>query len=102
VRGGNPFTAAELSGDATTSGSNVVTVAKINGNTVPSGAVAHQAIIATGANAFSLKTINDCTGGASALSFAQSGDAIGCLTFDSHRNIDQHARAIRKRNECSD
>jgi hypothetical protein len=80
VRGGNPFTAAELSGDATTSGSNVVTVAKINGNTVPSGAVAHQTIIATGANAFSLKTINDCTGGASALSFAQSGDAIGCLT----------------------
>jgi hypothetical protein len=79
VRGGNPFTAAELSGDATTSGSNVVTVAKINGNTVPSGAVAHQTIIATGANAFSLKTINDCTGGASALSFAQSGDAIGCL-----------------------
>lgn len=30
MRGGNPFTAAELSGDATTSGSNVVTVTKIN------------------------------------------------------------------------
>jgi len=31
VRGGNPFTASELSGDATTSGSNAVTVVKING-----------------------------------------------------------------------
>jgi Chaperone of endosialidase len=32
VRGGNPFTASELSGDATTSGSNAVTLATVNSN----------------------------------------------------------------------
>jgi hypothetical protein len=41
VRGGNPFTASELSGDATTSGSNAVTVAKVNGNT-PGGTCTNQ------------------------------------------------------------
>jgi len=38
LRGGNPFTASELSGDATTSGSNAVTVVKINGGSVPASA----------------------------------------------------------------
>ncbi len=32
VRGGNPFTASEISGDATTSGSNVLTLATVNAN----------------------------------------------------------------------
>jgi len=32
VRGGNPFTAAEISGDATTSGSNALTLATVNAN----------------------------------------------------------------------
>ncbi len=35
VRGGSPLTAAELSGDATTSGSNAVTVVKLNGGVIP-------------------------------------------------------------------
>jgi hypothetical protein len=35
VRGGNPLTASELSGDATTSGSNAVTVVKVNGLSIP-------------------------------------------------------------------
>jgi len=34
IRGGNPCSAAELSGDATTSGSNAVTVTKINGTSL--------------------------------------------------------------------
>lgn len=39
VRGsGSAMTAAELSGDATTSGSNAVTVAKVNGATIPASA----------------------------------------------------------------
>lgn len=35
MRGGNPYTASELSGDAQTSGSNAVTVKGINGATLP-------------------------------------------------------------------
>lgn len=38
VRGGSPMTAAELSGDATTSGSNAVTVVKVNGAAFPTSA----------------------------------------------------------------
>lgn len=38
MRGGSPFTAAELSGDATTSGSNAVTVARVNGGNLPASA----------------------------------------------------------------
>jgi hypothetical protein len=38
VRGGSPLAAAELSGDATTSGSNAVTVVKVNGSSVPASA----------------------------------------------------------------
>ena len=41
LRGGSPFTGAELSGDATTSGSNAVSVVKVNGNT-PGGTCTNQ------------------------------------------------------------
>ena len=39
VRGGSSYTASELSGDATTSGSNAVTVGRVNGGSVPASAV---------------------------------------------------------------
>ena len=70
-----------MSGDATTSGSNAVTVVKINGNSVPSGATAHQMLVATAANTFSLKTITDCNGGSNALNYTQSTDAWSCLSI---------------------
>ena len=38
TRGGNPPSAAELSGDATTNGSNAVSVVKVNGGAVPASA----------------------------------------------------------------
>jgi len=41
LRGASPFTGAELSGDATTSGSNAVSVVKVNGNT-PGGTCTNQ------------------------------------------------------------
>jgi len=80
LRDGTTPAASELSGDATTSGSNAVTVVKINGNTVPSGASAHQTIIATASNTFSLKTWPDCNATGDGIIYTQSGDTIGCGT----------------------
>lgn len=76
VRGSaSAMSAAELSGDATTSGSNVVTVAKINGTTVPTNLAAHQVLVTTGVATGTWKTINDC---GTALTYSQAGDSFGC------------------------
>jgi hypothetical protein len=72
---------SELSGDATTSGSNVVTVVNINGNSVPSGAANHQTLIATGTSTTAWKTVTDCNGGSNALNFTQSTNAFSCLSI---------------------
>lgn len=53
LRGGSPFTGSELSGDATTSGSNAVTVVKINGVTVSGTPAAGQVIVASSTSAAS-------------------------------------------------
>src|SRR5581483_1468102 len=55
------------------------TVAAINGNSVPSGAVADQILIGTAANTLGWKTLSNCTGGASAVSYATATHAPGCL-----------------------
>lgn len=55
------------------------TVVNINGNSVPSGAVADQLLVGTAANTFSLKTLTNCTGGASAATYVTSTHAFGCL-----------------------
>ena len=60
------------------------TVAKINGNSVPSGAASHQVLVATGASTFSLKTVPDCTDtGGNHLNYTQSTDAFSCGTSGS-------------------
>lgn len=70
-----------LSGDVTTTGSLVATVTKINGNSVPSGAGAHQLLVGTALNTFSLKTVPDCTDTTgNHLNYTQSTDAFSCGT----------------------
>jgi hypothetical protein len=78
VRGGSAYTAAELSGDCATSGSNVVTCAKVNSTTVPTNAAANQ-ILGTSASATGVWiTIPDCQSGA--LQFNATTHAFACGT----------------------
>jgi hypothetical protein len=56
------------------------TVAKINGNSVPSGAVADQALIGTAANTLGLTTLPNSTGGAAALTYVTSTHSYGTLS----------------------
>lgn len=73
-------TSAELSGDATTSGSNAVTVAKVNGIAYSATAAAHSVEVVTAANTTATaKTLPDCTdSGGSHLNFTQSTDLFSC------------------------
>lgn len=77
VRGGSAYTAAELSGDATTSGSNAVTVVKINGTTITTNAAANQTIITTSSGVAAYASVPNCTG---ALQFNTTTHAFACGT----------------------
>ncbi len=57
------------------------TVAKVNGNTFPSGVAAHQVAVGTAANTFTLKTLPDCVGSSNALNYTQSTDLFSCLSI---------------------
>ena len=73
----------QLGGDLSGSPQNA-TVAKINGNSVPSGAAAHQTLIATSANTYANKTIPDCQDSAgNHLNYTQSSDSYSCGTTSS-------------------
>jgi len=69
VRGGNPFTASEISGDATTSGSNVLTLATVNSNVGTCGDATHVGQVTL--NAKGLTTA--CT----AVSISGAGGGLG-------------------------
>lgn len=56
------------------------TVAKINGNSVPSGAVADQVLVGTAANTLGLTTLPNATGGAAALSYATGTHSFSALS----------------------
>lgn len=74
---------AQLGGDLSGSPQNA-TVAKVNGNSFPSGAAAHQTPVATSANTFALKTIPDCQDSAgNHLNYTQSSDSYSCGTSSS-------------------
>src|SRR5579885_1325477 len=78
------ITNCNLSGDATTAGSSAVTVAKVNGNSVPSGIAAHQALIGTAASTISFKTIPDCQDSSgNHINYTQSSDSFSCGTSSS-------------------
>lgn len=78
VRGGSAYTAAELSGDATTSGSNAVTVAKVNGTSVPTNSAADQALTTTASATAAWTAIPNCTAGA--LQYSTATHAFSCGT----------------------
>lgn len=82
VRGsGSAMTAAELSGDATTSGSNVVTVAKVNGVSSAATPSNHTVQVVTASNTRTDKVVPDCTDTAgNHINFTQSSDAFSCGT----------------------
>lgn len=79
VRGNaSAMTATELSGDGSTSGSGVLTVAKVNGTSIPTNSAADQVAVTTASATGAWKTIPDCTAGA--LEYTQSTHAFSCGT----------------------
>lgn len=78
VRGGASYSGAELSGDATTSGSNAVTVAKVNGTSVPTNTAADQALTTTASATAAWTAIPNCTAGA--LQYSTATHSFTCGT----------------------
>lgn len=72
---GTVVSSAELSGDATTSGSNAVTVAKINGTAVGTNAAADQVLLTTASQTGGWASIPNCTG---ALQYSTSTHTFSC------------------------
>lgn len=68
--------ASELSGDATTSASNAVTVVKVNGTTVGTNSAADQVIVTTASATGSWASIPNCTSGA--LEYTTSTHLFSC------------------------
>jgi len=79
VRGGSAYTAAELSGDVTTSGSNAATVAKINGTSITTNSAADQTVVTSASATAGWASIPNCTAGA--LQYATSTHTFSCGTI---------------------
>jgi hypothetical protein len=88
VRGGSAYTAAELSGDVTTSGSNAATVAKIDGTSVPTTTTSHQVLVTTGSAVGTWKTLGDTSAGGLAETYNTSTDTWGTIAVLSGTNSD--------------
>lgn len=73
---GSTLSGAELSGDATTSGSNAVTVVNVNGTSVPTNSAADQTIVTTASATGSWKSIPNCTTGA--IQYATASHTFSC------------------------
>lgn len=78
---GTALSSAELSGDASTSGSNTVTVAKVNGTSVPTNSAADQAIVTTAAAAGSWASIPLCGDATHALAYSTSTHTFSCQSL---------------------
>jgi len=76
---GSALSSAELSGDVTTSGSNVATAVKINGTTVPTNAAADQVIVTTASATGAWKTLGDTSAGGLALTYNATTDTFGTI-----------------------
>jgi hypothetical protein len=76
---GSALSSAELSGDATTSTSNAVTVAKINGTSVPTTTTTHQVLVTTDSATGGWKTLADCAAGGLALTYNATTKAFGSI-----------------------
>lgn len=75
---GSAVSSAELSGDATTSGSNAVTVIKINGTSVPTNSTADQLLLTTASATGGWATITNCPSGA--LAYATASHTFSCVS----------------------
>jgi len=78
LRDGTTPTASELSGDATTSGSNSVTVAKVNGTSVPTNSVADQFLGTTASATGAWASMPNCGDSSHALAYNTSTHAFSC------------------------
>lgn len=76
---GSAVSSSELSGDATTSGSNAVTVTKVNGTSVGTNAAADQLIRTTASATASWVTIADTSAGGLALTYTPGTHAFGTI-----------------------
>lgn len=79
VRGGSAMTAAELSGDCTTSGSNAVTCTKINATTVPTNSASDQVLDTTASATGAWKTLGDTSAGGLAETYNATTHAFGTI-----------------------
>lgn len=73
---GSTLSGSELSGDATTSSSNAVTVVNVNGTSVPTNAAADQVIVTTASATSAWKSVPNCTTGA--LEYATATHTFSC------------------------
>ena len=85
---GSALSSAELSGDATTSASNVVTVAKVNGTSVPSNSAADQVIVTTDSAVGAWKTITGTEAGGLAVTYNATTHAFGTIAVLSGTLVD--------------
>jgi hypothetical protein len=77
VRGGSPMTAAELSGDVTTSGSNAATVVKINGAVIP---ISANSLASNGSSQLVAGSSHNISVPANCIAASGSGTAYTCST----------------------
>jgi hypothetical protein len=75
---GSTLSGSELSGDATTSSSNAVTVVKVNGTSVPTNAAADQLLLTTASATGGWASITNCPTGA--LQYATASHTFACGT----------------------
>jgi hypothetical protein len=76
---GTVLSTAELSGDATTSTSNAVTVVKVNGTSVPTNAAADQVVVTTSSATGAWKTISGTEAGGLAVTYNATTHAFGTI-----------------------
>lgn len=81
IRAGNPFTASELTGDATTTGSNVVTVAKVHGVTFPLTPATDTTPVITAANTATYTALTNCGDSTHALAYSTSTHLFSCQSI---------------------
>lgn len=80
IRGSaSAMTAAELSGDCATSGSNAVTCSKVNGTSVPTNSAADQALVTTASATGAWKALADTSAGGLAETYNTTTHAFGTI-----------------------
>lgn len=95
VRGGSPMSASELSGDATTSGSNAVTVVKVNGGSIP----ASESCVGT--NSSSQIVAGSCSGSSAFSSLTTGTNTTATMTVGTGGTITVSGSGVNNANELN-